>query len=178
MNPLAGILAILFMFGSSVGADEKQKDEARTEIPVKRLLIHVKTSLSEDDAQICVAPNVALAALQKGYMVTLLFDGSAVTSVKKGSWLGGDRTPMDKAELPERERVSLSEQFGVPLELIPHDYGEYLGFLKTRGAELVINQTMMLLYEIEAAEIDPNLEPIPLSAMVEKISNADVYVVY
>ena len=46
-------------------------------------LIHSKTAYSLDDAQICAMPNVALAALQKGYRVIVLFDASGVTSIKK-----------------------------------------------------------------------------------------------
>ncbi len=90
---------------ANVGADEQ-------------LLIHVKTALSVDDAQICAVPNVAWAALSQGKEVTLLFDASAVTSVTKRfgwrGWLGTKTTAMDRAALPERERKSLAEQFQVP----------------------------------------------------------------
>jgi len=144
----------------------------------KHFLFHVKTSLDEDDAQICVAPNVAWAALQKGHAVTLLFDGSAVTSVKKGSWFNADQTGMDKAKLPEREREALAEQFNHPLDQVPHNYGEYLGFLKSKGAKLYINRTMMRLYKIDPKIIDSNLEPITLPKMIELMEEADVYMVY
>ena len=48
------------------------------------VVFHVKTALSVDDAQICVVPNVAWAALAEDRPVTIVFDGSAVTSVAKG----------------------------------------------------------------------------------------------
>lgn len=48
------------------------------------VLIHMKTSLAEDDAQICAVPNVAWAAVKVGHKVTILVDASAVTSVAKG----------------------------------------------------------------------------------------------
>lgn len=118
-----------------------------------KILIHVKTALSVDDAQICAVPNVAWAALEAGNDVTLLFDASAVTSVTKGwgwrGWFGAESTPMDRAGLPERERRSLSEQLGYPLDEIPHDYGEYLRFLKDKGVKLYINKTMTVLYDID-----------------------------
>lgn len=141
-------------------------------------LFHVKTSLDEDDAQICVAPNVAWAALSKGYGVSLLFDGSAVTSVKKGGFLKSDATDLDRADLPERERKALSEQFDYPLEQIPHNYGEYLHFLKKLGAKLYINRTMMRLYKIEPEQIDASLELVSLSEMIELMKNADFYAAY
>lgn len=43
------------------------------------LVLHVKTALSVDDAQICVVPNVAWAALAEGRPVTVVFDGSAAS---------------------------------------------------------------------------------------------------
>ena len=137
-----------------------------------QMLFHVKTGLDQDDAQICVVPNVAWAALNKGHDVTLLFDGSAVTSVKKGGFFDSTKTDMDRADLPERERKALAEQFNFPLEQIPHNYGEYLQFIKKLGAKLYINRTMMLLYNIEPEEIDSVLEPISLSQIIDLMENA------
>jgi predicted peroxiredoxin len=144
----------------------------------KTFLIHAKTSLSLDDAQICAVPNVAWAALQDGYKVVILFDASGVTALKKGSLFGGDKTPLDKAALPERERQSLVKQLGVPLESVPHDYGEYIRFLGQKGVELYANRTMMLLYKIDENEIEPAATPIGLQKMVELFGNSEVYVVY
>ncbi len=74
----------------------------------EHVLIHVKTALSIDDAQICAVPTVAWATVSQGKQVTLLFDASAVTSVTKGfgwrGWFGTKTTAMDRAGLPERER--------------------------------------------------------------------------
>ena len=144
----------------------------------KTFLIHAKTSLKLDDAQICAVPNVAWAALQEGYKVVILFDASGVTAIKKGGLFGGDKSPLDKADLPERERNTLVKQLGVPLESVPHDYGEYLRFLGSKGVELYANQTMMLLYKIGSDEIDPAVTPIGLQKMVELFENQDVYIAY
>ena len=54
------------------------------EVAAKRILIHMKTSLALDDAQICAVPNVAWTAVKAGHTVTILVDASAVTSVTKG----------------------------------------------------------------------------------------------
>ena len=144
----------------------------------KNFLIHAKSSLKQDDAQLCAVPNVAWAALQEGYKVTILFDASSVTSLKKGGLLGGDKSPLDKASLPERERQSLSSQHGVPLESIPHDYGEYIRFLKAKGVELYANRTMMLLYKIKEDEIEKAATPVGLKKTAEIFTIADVYVAY
>lgn len=144
----------------------------------KTFLIHAKTSLKLDDAQICAVPNVAWAALQKGYKVTILFDASGVTALKKGGMFGGDKSPLDKADLPDRERKSLVTQLGIPLNDVPHDYGEYVRFLGKKGVELYANRTMMLLYKIGEDEIEPAVTPIDLNKMVELLENPDVYVAY
>ncbi|ODT46823.1 MAG: hypothetical protein ABS70_00285 [Nitrospira sp. SCN 59-13] len=147
------------------------------------ILIHMKTSLAEDDAQICAVPNVAWAAVKAGHQVTILIDASAVTSVTKGfGWfrgvIGSDSTALDRASLPERERQSLSEQMGVPLEQIPHNYGEYFDFLKKMGVEIYGNRTMMLLYKIDTARIAPSVTPIALAKMVGLFEAAGRIVVY
>lgn len=144
----------------------------------KTFLIHAKTSMDLDDAQICAVPNVAWTALQEGFKVVILFDASGVTTIKKGGLFGGDQTPLDKAALPERERQSLTSQLGVPLESVPHDYGEYIRFLGQKGIELYANRTMMLLYKIGENEIEQAVTPVDLKKMTELFDTAEVYVAY
>lgn len=149
----------------------------------EQILIHMKTSLAQDDAQICAVPNVAWAMMKAGHRVTILVDASALTSITKGfGWFNGLFRPgssaLDRAALPERERKSLSEQMGVPIETVPHDYGQYFHFLKNQGVEIYGNQTMMLLYTIDPAKVDSVLSPIPLDGIVELFTAADRIVVY
>ncbi len=148
------------------------------------ILIHMKTSLALDDAQICAVPNVAWAAVKAGHKVTILVDASAVTSVTKGfGWfrglMGSDSTALDRAGLPERERQSLSEQMGVPVEQVPHNYGEYFDFLKSKlGVDIYGNQTMMLLYKIDPARVADSVTPVPLAKIVQLFEAADRILVY
>lgn len=154
------------------------------EVSAKRILIHMKTSLALDDAQICAVPNVAWAAVKAGHKVTILVDASAVTSVTKGfGWFrkltGAETTALDRAGLPERERQSLSEQMSVPLEETPHNYGEYFDFLKNKlGVEIYGNQTMMLLYRIDPARVATSVTPISLARMVQLFEAAERILVY
>ncbi len=66
----------------------------------------------------------------------------------------------------------------VPLEQIPHDYGEYFEFLKKMGVEIYGNRTMMLLYKIDPARVAPAVTPIPLEHIVQLFGEADRIVVY
>jgi hypothetical protein len=43
-------------------------------------LIHLKTSLKKDDAQICVAYNIMWAALEEGFKVKVLVDADAINT--------------------------------------------------------------------------------------------------
>lgn len=146
------------------------------------VLIHVKTALSIDDAQICAVPNVAWATLSQGKRVILLFDASALTSIAKGygwrGWLRSDATAMDRAALPERERQSLASQFSVPLDQVPRDYGAYLGLLQEKGVELYYNRTMALLYQIEPERIDARVRPLDPKGMAKHLTGADRVLVY
>ncbi len=173
-NAVILFIAGLFMWTSVAGAQQASP---------ARILIHMKTSLAEDDAQICAVPNVAWASVNAGHKVTILVDASAVTSVTKGfGWFNGifrsDSTALDRAALPERERQSLSEQMGVSLEQVPHNYGEYLDFLKDMGVEIYGNRTMMLLYKIDPARVASAVTPIPLNRMVHLFDSAEQIIVY
>lgn len=170
------IVAMLMTFMWSAGLS--------TQASAANVLIHMKTSLALDDAQICAVPNVAWAAVKAGHKVTILVDASAVTSVAKGfGWFrkltGTETTALDRAGLPERERQSLSEQMGVPLEQIPHNYGEYFDSLKNKlGVEIYGNRTMMLLYKIDPARVAGAVTPMSLAQMVRLFETAGRILVY
>lgn len=179
MRRVSSIVAVCLTIGLFLwsAVAEAQQDSAT------RLLIHMKTSLAEDDAQICAVPNVAWASVKAGHQVTILVDASAVTSVTKGfGWFNGifrsDSTALDRAALPERERKSLSEQMSVPLEKVPRNYGDYLTFLQKMGVEIYGNRTMMLLYQIDPSRVTAAVTPVPLDRMVQLFQSADRIIVY
>jgi len=76
----------------------------------KTFLVHLKTGLKKDDAQICVAYNVIWAALKKGHTVKVLVDADAINTYKIG-WGGKD--DIEEYKIPENLRVALSKQFEV-----------------------------------------------------------------
>lgn len=146
------------------------------------IVLHVKTALREDDAQICVAPNLAWAALVEGRPVTMVFHASAVQSIAKGygwtGWMNSGQTAMDRAALPDRERKSLAEQMGADESEAPHDYGDYLRVLKEKGVRLYYNRTMISLYNIKPEQIDEAVEPLDLRELLKVLTTDGNYLVY
>lgn len=68
---------------------------------------------------------------------------------------------------------------GVPLEQVPHNYGEYFDFLKNKlGVEIYGNRTMMLLYKINPARVATPIAPVPLDRMVQLFAEADRVIAY
>lgn len=170
---------VLLALGLAIGSGPSEASEHSTH----KVLIHMKTSLAVDDAQICAVPNVAWASVKAGHHVTILVDASAVTSVTKGfGWFNtvfrSDTTALDRAALPERERLSLAEQMDVPLDRVPHDYGEYFDLLREMGVEIYGNRTMMLLYKIDPDRIARAVEPVTLDQMIQLFKVADRVIVY
>jgi len=147
----------------------------------KIMLIHVKTDLGKDDAQICVAYNMVWAALEAGYETNVLIDASAVNTYKKG-WRGKDK--LEGYKMPENLRKELSRQFGVSLNNMPATYGEYLKFLHKKGARFYINGAMLVVSGISKAygdmsNISANIFiPVTISEMANLISRSDRYAAY
>jgi hypothetical protein len=80
MKPANVLMVLLSMIVSLSWSPDAQAQQASP----KRILIHMKTSLALDDAQICAVPNVPWAGIKAGNKMTILTDASAVTSVTKG----------------------------------------------------------------------------------------------
>jgi hypothetical protein len=144
-------------------------------------LVHLKTSLKKDDAQICVAYNVIWAALEEGYTVKVLVDADAINTFKIG-WRGKD--DIEKFKIPERLRVALAEQFSVPPDTVPKTYGEFLILLHDKGAEFYINAGFLIVSKIGTPEdllgkvSAKFFKPVTLKEMVQMRADADHYIAY
>lgn len=147
----------------------------------KTLLIHLKTSLKRDDAQICVAYNAVWAALEEGLKVNVLIDADAVNTYKIGLFGKDD---IENYKLPENMRQTLARQFNVPLEKVPRVYGEYLTMLKDKGAKFYINEEMVITAGIAKGPGDLGrisakfFKPVTMPELIRLRTGADSYLVY
>jgi hypothetical protein len=144
-------------------------------------LIHLKTSLKKDDAQICVAYNVMWAALEEGHKVKVLVDADAINTYKMG-WGGKD--DIEGYKIPEHLRQALSKQFNVSPETVPKTYGDFLKMLKDRGVEYYINTGFLIVSKIGTPD-DPLekvsnkfFKPVTLKEMVKLRTEAKYYMAY
>lgn len=144
-------------------------------------LVHLKTGLKKDDAQICVAYNVIWAAIEEGYKVKVLIDADAINTYKVG-W--SDKDNIEGYKIPENLRMALADQFKVRIDTVPKSYGEYLVLLKNKGAEFYINSGFLIVSKIGKPD---NLldkvsakffKPITLKEMVRMRADAGYYMVY
>ncbi len=144
-------------------------------------LVHLKTSLKRDDAQICVAYNIIWAALEEGFKVKVLIDADAINTYKVG-WAGKD--DIEEYKIPENLRQALSKQFNVPLENVPKTYGECLLMLKDNGVEFYINSGFLIVSKIGTPD---NLlkkisakffNPVTLKEMVKMRKEAKYFMVF
>lgn len=147
----------------------------------KTMLVHLKTSLKRDDAQICVSYNVIWAALETGMKVNVLVDADAVNTFKVG-WKGkGD---IEGFKLPANLRDGLAKELEFPLESVPKNYGEYHQLLKDKGAEFYINGEMLVVAGISKQFGDLEkisgkfFQPVTLKEMMNLRTSADYFFVY
>ncbi len=144
-------------------------------------LVHLKTSLKKDDAQICVAYNIMWAALEEGKTVKVLIDADAINTFKMG-WKGKD--DIEGYKIPENLRKALAGQFKVGLENVPKTYGDFLVMLKDKGVEFYINTGFLIVSKIGTpgdllGKVSAKFfKPITLKKMVKLRIEADYYMAY
>jgi hypothetical protein len=168
------ISAILFVFWLSLPMAVSAAGQ-------ETFLVHLKTSLKQDDAQICVAYNMMLAAQEEGYHVKVLVDAGAINTFKVG-WFGKD--DIEKYKIPDTLRQALSRQFGMEKNKVPKTYGELLLLIKERGAEFYVNSGYLMVSKIGTPD-DPLkkmsqkfFKPVTLKEMVTLRTEADYYMAY
>ena len=144
-------------------------------------LIHLKTGLKKDDAQICVAYNMMWAALEEGYQVKVLVDADAINTFKTG-WRGRDA--IEGYKIPTSLRKAMASQFHRKIEDIPKTYGALLKMLKKRGVEFYVNTGYLIVSGIGTPKNPLKkvsakfFKPVTLREMVKLRTSAKYYMAY
>jgi len=161
----------LCLMVSGAPADVGAENTART------FLIHITTLPNSEDPFRDI-PLMVLAALEKGYAVSMLFDGPAVKVSRLGAWYGGDTTILDRMPVPESAKQVMAEKVGLSAGSFPDNHGDLLRFLRGRGVNLYVSQEAMAQYSIMDEDADNVFASVPPERMVSLFAGADVYVSY
>ncbi len=174
MKKLFNCLTILFfLFAMPTTTIAEMNEEV--------FLVHLKTSLKKDDAQICVAYNIMWAALEEGKRVKVLVDADAINTFKVG-WRGKD--DIEDYDIPENLRKALATQFSVDLGDVPKTYGDFLIMLNEKGVEFYINKGFLIVSKIGTEDnflknvSAKFFKPVTLMEMVKIRTEADYYMAY
>jgi hypothetical protein len=172
---LVTAITVFLILSTPVNADESSANET--------LLVHLKTSLQHDDAQICVAYNMIWAALREGMNVDVLIDADGINTFKKK--LFSDSDHIKDYAIPLNLRTAMATQFSLSLDDIPVTYGEFLLTLHEKGAKFHINKAFLIVAGI-AENPDRDLgkiaryaasvfKPVLLTEMLELRKTASIY---
>lgn len=147
----------------------------------KTVLIHVVSNVKTNDGPPCVAFDMALAYLELGYKVEMLFDADAAWNLK----LSGKerRNDFDRYEVPADLKKLALEQIKDKNFSKVQDFGEFLSYLKKRGVKIYVNGTWNVLTSVEKTlkgkENMPNyVIPLTLKEMADLLSSGDSYMRY
>ena len=169
----------------------------RSEAEVRKVLVHLKTGITQDDNQMCVAFNIAQAAVEAGDQVEMFFDAAAVFDLQDAASRGGEAATSQptsqptesegpynlKYELPDKLKRILSQQFSIPIEELPLTYFAYLEMLKGKGAVVTFNGALAHLVSLSDSvtgreSVTDIATPLNLNEILDRRAKADVYFVY
>jgi len=146
-----------------------------------RVLIHMRANIKKDDGPPCVGFNMALAALEAGYQVEMLFDVEASYNIKIFS--GDGKTDFQRYTVPDKLKQLVMQQYpDFPIDRIK-TYQDFLTVYHEMGMKITMNGTWNALTQIESTikgkeHIIPIAEPLTLEEMMAHIAAADIYMAY
>ena len=135
-----------------------------------RLLVHMVTDANKNDADACIAFNIAWVAVEKGFPVEMLFDSWAAYNIKRGDF-------WSRFKVPHSYRKLVITSIGKDILWKGGSYLNLLKYLKKKGMVISTNQTFLSLSN-DHKKIPQFIERINLMQMVERIKNASGYVRY
>ncbi len=190
---LSALAVTVALGGCSLLKDKKSSGSTEVTIPAvpsfiastpkngKKLFIHYKTNFEHDDADGCVAFNVAFGALAQGYEVEMFYDAGGVYDLKVES----DGTPHSYGyAVPAKLKSIMADLYPITSGEMPNTYRDYLYWLHTMGATTSYNGFMAALVSLQddagvrSAGIEKIAEPISVSQMLQHREAADEYLVY
>ncbi|MFQ5646548.1 MAG: hypothetical protein ACE5GM_06445 [bacterium] len=156
-----GLWIITGVFPTNVSAVESKTDY---------LLIHMLTDANKNDANACVAFNVAWVAVEKGLSVEMLFDGWAGYNVKQDDYWA-------KYQVPSNYQKLVSKAVGREVKWQGGNYIDLLKYLKQKGMVVTANKTFLALSG-DDKKLPLFIKQLSLVEMVDHFSGASSCITY
>jgi len=144
----------------------------------RTVVIHVKSVPGDDEGRFFSMVRLAIAGLERGNKVAMVFDGKGARSVRLRNWYGGDTSLLDRLDLTPAEQETLAPTLGLTVASMPDDYGDLLRLLRGKGVELYVSSDMIRLHGIKDEELDNVFVKAGPAKMLEILDRADIYISY
>jgi len=147
----------------------------------KTVLVHFVADIKKDDGPPCVAFDMAFANIMMGNKVVMLFDADASWNLKL--FEKDNKNDFDRYEIPADLKKLIYEQFKDNSLKKLKSFGDFLSYMKSKGAEIYVNGTWNVLTSVEKTikgktKMPSYVTPLTLKEMAKEINSADSYMRY
>jgi len=163
ISGVLGVGACLAFYGGAPA-------EAQAPTAERPLLLHLLTDANSNDANACVAFNLAWVAIEQGHPVEMLFDGWASYNIKTGDFWA-------KYRVPEHFRKLVSKTVGHDVEWGGGTYVDLLKYLHGKGLVVAANKTFLALSG-DDKKLPSFVEQWTLAEMVTHLRGSSGYASY
>jgi len=163
---ICGVVSIGTCLAFYNGASAK----AQTPAAERPFLLHLLTDANKNDANACVAFNLAWVAIEQGHPVEMLFDGWASYNIKTSDFWA-------KYRVPDHFRKLVSETAGHDVEWAGGTYMDLLKYLNGKGLVVAANKTFLALSR-DDKKLPSFVQQWTLAEMVTHLRNAGGYASY
>lgn len=144
-------------------------------------MVHFVADIKKDDGPPCVAFDMSYTNIILGNKVILLFDADASWNLKLGEKDG--KNDFDRYSIPVDLKALIYEQFKDNDLKKLRTFGDFLSYMKSKGAEIYVNGTWKVLTSVEKTikgktKMPEYVTPLTLKEMAKKINSADAYLRY
>jgi len=147
----------------------------------KTVLVHFVADIKKNDGPPCVAFDMAYTNIMLGNKVVMLFDADASWNLKLLKKDG--KNDFDRYTIPADLKALIYEQFNDNSLKKLKTFGDFLSYMKRKGAEIYVNGTWNALTSVEKTikgktRMPAYVTPLTLKEMAKLINSADSYMRY
>lgn len=139
--------------------------------------VHLVKPVSPNDPELTTILDEAMASLEAGDEVVILFDGQSVGALRMNPRTG-NQTPLEAKGFTRKERQALAKRLRVRYSAAPRNQLEYVLRLARAGAKVFANSQAIRLSGLANDEIHPIAKSVPMPQMEELVDQSDACYIY